>query len=178
MSHCARRHSTAFRLKGRPRSWYIWRRVDSMRSPNVHRAWLVAYRKLQFPCNHGERRSGMASRLAEFKIEGLFGLYTHKIALNSQERITIIIGPNGRGKTVCLNFIEALFHKRFSYFKDIPFQTAEFAFNGGETIRLERAQEPKPGHSERASARNLKFTMPGQAPRGSGLAARCSAARF
>jgi predicted ATP-binding protein involved in virulence len=46
----------------------------------------------------------MTSRLTEFHVEGLFGLYSHKIQLNLKERITIIIGPNGRGKTVCLKF--------------------------------------------------------------------------
>ena len=56
----------------------------------------------------------MTSRLAEFEIRGLFGLYSHRIRINLAERITIIIGPNGRGKTVCLKFIEAFFKKKFA----------------------------------------------------------------
>jgi predicted ATPase len=78
----------------------------------------------------------MTSRLTEFRIDGLFGLYSHRIPLNHKERITIIIGPNGRGKTVCLKLIEALFRKRYAYFLDIPFRFAEFLFTGGETIKL------------------------------------------
>jgi energy-coupling factor transporter ATP-binding protein EcfA2 len=103
----------------------------------------------------------MASRLAEFRIEGLFGLYAHKIALNSQEHITIIIGPNGRGKTVCLKFIEALFHKKFSFFRDIPFEIAEFVFAGGEIIKLEKILE-KTEDEERNSPIKLKFTLNSQ----------------
>jgi predicted ATP-binding protein involved in virulence len=57
----------------------------------------------------------MLSRLSEFRVEGLFGLYDHRIALNLEDRITIIIGPNGRGKTVCLKIIEALFRNRYAY---------------------------------------------------------------
>ena len=55
----------------------------------------------------------MVARLKEFRINHLFGLYSHIIPINLDERITIIIGPNGRGKTICLKFIEALFRKRF-----------------------------------------------------------------
>jgi predicted ATP-dependent endonuclease of OLD family len=101
----------------------------------------------------------MKSRLAEFTIEGLFGLYEHRIALNLRERITIIIGPNGRGKTVCLKFIEALFRKRYTYFVDIPFRTAEFTFTGGEKIILERVEETERRASEGSPARSIHFTL-------------------
>jgi energy-coupling factor transporter ATP-binding protein EcfA2 len=83
----------------------------------------------------------MQSRLAEFRIDGLFGLYSHKVKLNLEERITIIIGPNGRGKTVCLKCIEALFRKRLTYYSDIPFTLAEFSFTGGEIIRIRKADQ-------------------------------------
>jgi ABC-type iron transport system FetAB ATPase subunit len=83
----------------------------------------------------------MVARLAEFKIGGLFGLYDHRIAFNLDERITIIIGPNGRGKTVCLKFIEAFFRKRFSFFAEIPFRNAEFIFTNGSRIKVERSDE-------------------------------------
>jgi len=81
-------------------------------------------------------RRTMPSRLAEFQITDLFGLYTHRVALNLSERITIIIGPNGRGKTVCLKFIEALFKRNLRYFSDIPFSSAFFLFTNGEKITL------------------------------------------
>jgi len=78
----------------------------------------------------------MTSRLAEFEIRGLFGLYSHRIRINLAERITIIIGPNGRGKTVCLKFIEAFFKKKFAYFRTIPFSMAQFTFSGGEAVTI------------------------------------------
>lgn len=91
----------------------------------------------------------MASRLAEFSIDGLFGLYSHRIPLNDQERITIIIGPNGRGKTVCLKCIEALFRKNFNYFAEIPFRKAEFRFHDGRSIVIDR-KEREPAEERNA----------------------------
>jgi predicted ATP-binding protein involved in virulence len=99
------------------------------------------------------------SRLAEFKIKGLFGLYEHRIALNLKERITIIIGPNGRGKTVCLKFIEALFRKRYTYFIEIPFRTAQFTFTGGEKIILERTEETERRAAEGSPSCSICFTF-------------------
>jgi energy-coupling factor transporter ATP-binding protein EcfA2 len=102
----------------------------------------------------------MKSRLAEFQIQGLFGLYDHRIRLNLKERITIIIGPNGRGKTVCLKFIEALFRKKYSYFAEIPFRKAEFFFTSGETIRLDWSDSETTG-GDSPSLRALRFTLVG-----------------
>jgi hypothetical protein len=33
----------------------------------------------------------MATHLTEFRVEKLFGLYSHRIPLNAKERVTIII---------------------------------------------------------------------------------------
>jgi hypothetical protein len=84
----------------------------------------------------------VAAPLVGFHITGLFGLYSHKIDLKLEQRITIIIGPNGRGKTVCLKFIEALFREKYSYFVEVPFKTAQFIFADGERIVIESIEEP------------------------------------
>jgi hypothetical protein len=101
----------------------------------------------------------MASRLVEFKITGLFGLYDHRIELKLKDRITIIIGPNGRGKTVCLKFIEALFRNRHSYFGEIPFRTADFVFAGGQKITLVRSEEMD-SPDEQSDIRGLLLPIP------------------
>jgi energy-coupling factor transporter ATP-binding protein EcfA2 len=93
----------------------------------------------------------MLSRLSDFRVEGLFGLYDHRIALNLDDRITIIIGPNGRGKTVCLKIIEALFRDRYGYIADIPFSVATFNFTGGEVVTLVRTVD--------ADSRSLNFAL-------------------
>src|ERR1700730_16130796 len=112
------------------------------------------------------RRFLMKSRLAEFKIESLFGLYSHRIALNMDERITIVIGPNGRGKTVCLKFIEALFRKQLAYFLEIPFLRADFTFTGGENISIKTVGETSKEAAKNTFSRSIRFTFeaPGQPP--------------
>ena len=82
----------------------------------------------------------MQPRLAEFRIDDLFGLYDHRIPLRQDERVTIVIGPNGRGKTVCLKLILALFKKKFNFFTEIDFSTAEFLFSSGHRISVAKAE--------------------------------------
>ena len=44
-------------------------------------------------------------RVTEIGVHGLFGMYNHTIKLNSDERITIIHGINGIGKTIFLEMV-------------------------------------------------------------------------
>jgi AAA15 family ATPase/GTPase len=99
----------------------------------------------------------MTAQLSEFRIESLFGLYNYTFPFNSKERITIIIGPNGRGKTVCLKLIEALFRKRFSYIADIPFRFAHFSFSSGEQIKVVRSESAEP--SQNPSPARISFVF-------------------
>lgn len=46
-------------------------------------------------------------RLVRFCVEGLFGRYDHNIPLRQEERVTVIHGPNGVGKTAVLRLMEA-----------------------------------------------------------------------
>lgn len=43
-------------------------------------------------------------RIESISVEGLFGLYDHTIPLNLEDRVTIIHGPNGVGKTKILEW--------------------------------------------------------------------------
>src|SRR5215469_5729104 len=100
----------------------------------------------------------MKSRLSEFKIDGLFGLYSHRIPLNLKERITIAIGPNGGGKTVCLKFIEAFFRKNYAYLADIPYRLATFSFTGGEQITVQTADDIGQLPSDAVEPRSVHLT--------------------
>ena len=50
-------------------------------------------------------------RIAQIEITELFGMFNHTIPLNLDERVTIIHGPNGYGKTMLLRMIHALASK-------------------------------------------------------------------
>ena len=41
-------------------------------------------------------------RLAQVTVTGLFGVFDHPIPIHLKERITIMHGPNGYGKTIIL----------------------------------------------------------------------------
>lgn len=66
--------------------------------------------------------------LLDVKITNLFGLFDYKIKLNQEEKLTIITGPNGYGKTTVLNIIYNLFNKRFSYFQNLIFKEIKIQF--------------------------------------------------
>jgi hypothetical protein len=61
-------------------------------------------------------------RITKISVKGLFGMFDHEIPLNQESRITIVHGPNGVGKTVLLNMIDALFNFEFQYLKTITFE--------------------------------------------------------
>lgn len=51
--------------------------------------------------------------IKRIRVEGLFHTFTHEISFD--EKVTIIMGENGVGKTVTLNLIDAIFNGRFDY---------------------------------------------------------------
>ena len=48
-------------------------------------------------------------RIKQISVKNLFGMFDHTISLNLDERITIIHGLNGFGKTAILRLLDTLF---------------------------------------------------------------------
>jgi predicted ATP-binding protein involved in virulence len=63
-------------------------------------------------------------RIVKISVTKLFGTFDHVIPLNVDERITIIHGKNGVGKTSLLKLINSFFNLKYSEIRAIPF--AEF----------------------------------------------------
>ena len=80
-------------------------------------------------------------RLQRIVVGGLFGTYNHDINLNLNDRVTLLHGPNGVGKTVILEMIRALLEERFDYFWSIPFSQFSLSFHDGSTIELQANHE-------------------------------------
>ncbi len=70
----------------------------------------------------------------------LFGKFDHTIPLNLKDHVTIVLGPNGVGKTILLKFIDHLFDQEsdFSLFKKIPFETFRVTFVGEDYLEVEK----------------------------------------
>lgn len=46
------------------------------------------------------------ARIRRIQVTNLFGIFNHEIRLNLDERITILHGPNGFGKTIILQMLD------------------------------------------------------------------------
>lgn len=76
-------------------------------------------------------------RINKISVTNLFGIFNHEIPLNMGDRITIIHGPNGFGKTILLRMINGLFNSRYSELYDIPFAELQIDFDDVSYLRVE-----------------------------------------
>lgn len=67
-------------------------------------------------------------QLQRVEVEGLFGIYDHRIDLNLKDRITLLHGPNGVGKTHTLGMINSLLGRDTSYFLRVPCKRFKLTF--------------------------------------------------
>jgi predicted ATP-binding protein involved in virulence len=61
------------------------------------------------------------ARIRSIEVEGLFGGFDHRFELDVDERVTVVYGANGVGKTTILKLVEALLSGRWRYVADIRF---------------------------------------------------------
>src|SRR5205807_9806583 len=80
-------------------------------------------------------------RLQQISVTNLFGMFTYHIPLNLHERITIIHGPNGFGKTVILRMLNELFHKDSTALRAIPFSEFRVDFDDGASFWVTKSFE-------------------------------------
>lgn len=77
----------------------------------------------------------MNNKIKSITISKLFGYLDHEIYLNN-EKITIIHGPNGVGKTVILRMINGLFNLNLAIFFLVPFEKFQIEFIDKRTITI------------------------------------------
>lgn len=71
-------------------------------------------------------------------IEQLYGIYDYNIHIPENQRVTIITGPNGYGKTTILKAINHLLACNFWYFYLLKFTSFDIYFRNGIQIRIKR----------------------------------------
>jgi ABC-type Mn2+/Zn2+ transport system ATPase subunit len=74
-------------------------------------------------------------RIKSINVTGLFGLYSHHVALKD-DHVTVIHGPNGVGKTVFLKLTNALLRGRYSEIARVPFSSFEIVFDDNSVARI------------------------------------------
>ncbi len=85
-------------------------------------------------------------RIVEIEVEQLFGTFDHRIPLNTDDRITLIHGPNGFGKTIILEMLHGLFNGHYETLARIPFH--RFVVHFDDRTRISALQSEDPGHNE------------------------------
>jgi len=87
-------------------------------------------------------------RVRQISVKNLFGTFNHSIQLNTEERITIIHGPNGFGKTALLRLVDGLLNLHYSQLRSIPYDEFRVDFDDRSALqidqeRLEEEVSPK-----------------------------------
>ncbi len=77
-------------------------------------------------------------KIQQVSVSKLFGLFDHIIPLNSEDRITLLLGENGLGKTIILKMIDGIFNRRYSIFNEIPFGLFEIKFDDDRFIEVSK----------------------------------------
>jgi predicted ATP-binding protein involved in virulence len=77
-------------------------------------------------------------QIQKISVSGLFGIFDHVIPLNVDERITIIHGPNGFGKTAILRILNGFFNSRYSELRSIPFDHFKVEFEDKKIVEITR----------------------------------------
>lgn len=94
-------------------------------------------------------------QITEFHIRQLFGLFDHQISFKTKDRITIIHGPNGVGKTTVLKLLLALFSRKISQLRVTPFDSIEVIFDDKSKLTLEKKSRKT---REPTAALEFKYT--------------------
>lgn len=82
------------------------------------------------------QKERLAMRIRQISVRKLFGVFDHTIPLNQGERITIIHGPNGYGKTVLLRMIDGFFNEDYAILHNTPFDELRLDFTDESYLRL------------------------------------------
>lgn len=77
-------------------------------------------------------------KISKVSVYGLFDRFNHDILFSADEPITIIIGPNGFGKTMILRILNGLFNSTLQSLEPLPFQQVGVYFDNGSVLKVQR----------------------------------------
>lgn len=72
------------------------------------------------------------------RVRGLFDYFDHDLEFRTDERVMIMIGPNGFGKTTTLRLINTLFNRPIDHLARMPFRQIEISFDRDKSLVVEK----------------------------------------
>ncbi len=75
-------------------------------------------------------------KIKHITVKKLFGIFDHNIPMNMDDRITILFGPNGFGKTFVLKLVTGFLNSEYGKIQEIPFDDLTVVFDDDSTLRL------------------------------------------
>lgn len=82
-------------------------------------------------------------KITSIHVTGLFGVFDYDIELNTVDRITIIHGPNGSGKTTILTLIKELFGRNLLLAAKTYFKSIQIVFANKSSLTITKGPDPK-----------------------------------
>jgi predicted ATP-dependent endonuclease of OLD family len=80
-------------------------------------------------------------QLTKIEVIGLFKTFNHSISFKNSERITILIGQNGVGKTLLLRMIKSFYDLDFIELKSIEFEKFILSFENKDIVEIKREKK-------------------------------------
>ena len=77
------------------------------------------------------------------RVRGLFDHFDHDLEFRTDERVMIVIGPNGFGKTTTLRLIDTLFNQSLHRLTEMSFRSMEVSFDQGKRLVVEKEDHTK-----------------------------------
>ena len=101
-------------------------------------------------------------RIKSIAVTKLFGLFDHTIPLNMDDRITIVHGPNGFGKTALLTMVDAVFNGEpsFTELHSIPFEEFKVQLDDGSEVCAVRSVRDEQSRGNGIGLQ-FRFSQPG-----------------
>ncbi|OKH33973.1 hypothetical protein NIES2119_22040 [[Phormidium ambiguum] IAM M-71] len=99
--------------------------------------------------------------IKKISVEQLFGIFNHSILIK-EDKITIIHGPNGFGKTALLRLIDGLFNAKYSELLSIPFKQLIIEMHDETILIINKDFKPKKvKRNSKETDLTLKIIKPG-----------------
>ncbi len=98
-------------------------------------------------------------RLTKIQVVNLFGIFNHVIPLNLKDKITIIHGPNGYGKTALLLLIQSLVGNHFARLRRVVFERFSIMMENGREISVTKKVGSRSDGEKGEPATVLQFEL-------------------